>query len=164
MTTVLTTPLPAVAPDPALPLRLAVTPPGERCRLDGAWWPHSRDLSAELPTLIAELDHRWGRITHATVNRLLWPSIPHQLRTGRHTLRLGWFDAEQDPYEISLSSYKINRWDLLVLPPETDPDTARRLMAAASEPGNRHSGSALIDPATTTLWGSARWPVPAPRT
>ncbi|MBC3840959.1 hypothetical protein GXW82_13820 [Streptacidiphilus sp. 4-A2] len=112
---------------------------------------------------MAELDHRWGRITHATVNRQLWPKIPYQVRTGAHTVRLGWFDAEQDPYEITLLSYEINRWDLLVLPPETDPATARRLMAAASRAGNLESASALFDPASTTRWGAARWEAAAPR-
>ncbi|MEZ0067138.1 hypothetical protein ABIA32_003151 [Streptacidiphilus sp. MAP12-20] len=146
-----------------LPLRLSVTPDGERCRLDGAWWPHSRDLKQELPPLVAELDVRWGRITHATVNRHLWPTIPGRVRTGVHTLRLGWFDAEQDPYEISLFSYQVGRWDLLVVPPETDPDEAARLMAAASGAGNRQSAGALLDPDSTSRWGSKRWDATAPR-
>jgi Family of unknown function (DUF5994) len=164
MTTVLaTTPLPAAEPDPAPPLRLSVTPTDERRRLDGAWWPRSRDLEAELPSLIAELDHRWGRITHATVNRHLWPTIPYQVRTGGHAVRLGWYDAEQDPYEISLFSYEINRWDLLVVPPETEPEAARRLMEAASAAGNRQTSSALVDPESTHRWGAARWDTTAPR-
>lgn len=159
MTTVLTTPAPDLAP----PLRLSLTPSGERCRLDGVWWPHSRDLGAELLPLVAELDHRWGRITHATVNRQLWPEIPYEVRTGTHAVRLGWFDAEQDPYEMTLFSYGINRWDLLVLPPETDPDTARRLMAAASSAGNLQSPSALVDPTSASRWGAARWGATVPR-
>ncbi|QMU69871.1 DUF5994 family protein [Streptacidiphilus sp. P02-A3a] len=161
MTTVLTTALPV--PDRALPLRLSLTPSEERCRLDGVWWPHSRDLRAELPPLVAELDHRWGRITHATVNRQLWPTMPNHVHTGTHTVRLGWYDAEQDPYEITLLSYEVNRWDLLVVPPETDPETARRLMATASLAGNRQSPSALVDPASTRRWGAARWDSGAPR-
>jgi hypothetical protein len=36
--------------------------------LDGAWWPRSRDLHAELPALAAVLDPLWGRITRITVN------------------------------------------------------------------------------------------------
>ena len=161
MSTALSTPAPELAP----PLRLSLTPSEAegRCRLDGAWWPHSRDLEEELPPLVAELDHQWGRITHATVNRLLWPEIPYQVRTGTHAVRLGWFDAEQDPYEITLLSYEINRWDLLVLPPETDPDTARRLMATASRAGNLWSPSALVDPTSTSRWGAARWDAIAPR-
>jgi len=148
---------------PDLPLRLSVTPGSERCRLDGAWWPRSRDLEQELPALVAELDHQWGRITHATVNRHLWPSLPHHVRTGTHTVRVGWYDSEQDPYEITLFSYEINRWDLLVVPPETDPDTAARLMASASGAGNRKSADALVEPGSTNRWGAARWNTTAPR-
>ncbi|QMU77208.1 hypothetical protein GXW83_17335 [Streptacidiphilus sp. PB12-B1b] len=162
MTTVLTTPPPAVELAP--PLRLSLTPSSkERCRLDGVWWPHSRDLQVELPSLLAEADHRWGRITHATVNRHLWPSIPYEVRTGTHAVRLGWYDAEQDPYEITLLSYNINRWDLLVLPPETEPGEARRIMASASLAGNLLSPSAVADPGSTNRWGAARWDATAPR-
>ena len=52
--------------------RLALARPGSaRALLDGAWWPYSRDLTAELPGLIEALDARWDRITRVTVNREL---------------------------------------------------------------------------------------------
>lgn len=78
-------------------------------------------------------------------------------------MHLGWFDAEQDPYEISLFSYHVGRWDLLVVPPETDPVTAGRLMAAATQPGNRHSASELVDSDSVRRWGMQRWNATAPR-
>lgn len=61
------------------PLRLALAStdtPG--ALLDGAWWPRSRDLAAELPALTAVLDPLWGRITHVTVTPTLWPVIPRK--------------------------------------------------------------------------------------
>nr|WP_236653435.1 DUF5994 family protein [Streptacidiphilus melanogenes] len=88
--------------------------------------------------------------------------MPHRVRAGTHTVHLGWFDAEQDPYEISLSSYHVGRWDLLVVPPETDPVTAGRLMAAATEPGNRHSASELVDPAPCAAGGHGAGMRPRP--
>ncbi|MEV5899892.1 hypothetical protein [Streptomyces sp. NPDC052127] len=36
---------------------------------------------------------------------------------------------------LKLLSYGTGRWDLLVIPPETGPEAAARLMAAASEYG-----------------------------
>jgi hypothetical protein len=156
-------PLPNAPSADSAPLRLSLTPVSVRSRLDGAWWPRSRDLSRELPALIAELDHRWGRITHATVNRRLWPDVPDGVQVGPHETRLGWFDAEQDPDEISLFSYEIGRWDLLVVPPEATEDDAARLMASASRSGNRDTPSALAEPQSTARWGAARWDSTAPR-
>ncbi|MFD7400682.1 DUF5994 family protein, partial [Streptomyces virginiae] len=44
------------------PARLSLTPKTALAgQLDGAWWPRSRDLEAELPALAAALDETWGR-------------------------------------------------------------------------------------------------------
>ena len=112
----------------------------------GAWWPRSRDLTAELPALIAELDQTWGQINRVTVNVRMWPRIPKRVRTGGHTVRVGWYDAEQDPHDLCLISYGSapGRWDLLVVPPEAEPEQAARLMAAAADVDNQQSASALL--------------------
>ncbi|WP_442814819.1 DUF5994 family protein [Streptomyces sp. NBC_01298] len=112
-------------------------------QLDGAWWPRSRDLSAELPALIAALAEPWGRITRVTVNPTRWPLIPHKVPVAGHTLRVGWF-TEQDPDKLILLSYTVGRWDLLVVPPQTAPASAARLMAAAAVPGSVLTSRALI--------------------
>ncbi len=53
-----------------LPARLSLTPKTTLAgQLDGAWWPRSRDLEAELPALAAALDETWGRI------RLPWTGV-----------------------------------------------------------------------------------------
>jgi uncharacterized protein DUF5994 len=69
------------------------------------------------------------------------------VRTGAHIVRVGWFDAEQDPNDLCLLSYGSapGRWDLLVVPPETDPERAAQLMDAASDLGNKQTASALLD-------------------
>lgn len=115
--------------------------------VNGAWWPRSRDLTAELPALIAVLDQAWGQMNRVTVNVRMWPQVPKRVRTGAHTVRVGWFDAEQDPNDVCLISYGSapGRWDLLVVPPETDPARAAQLMAAASDVANKQTASALLD-------------------
>lgn len=118
-----------------------------RGMLDGAWWPRSRDLTRELPPLIAALEQQagWGPIHHVTVNARMWPDVLKKVRTGNHVVRMGWFEAEQDPHDICLLSLRQRgRWDLLVVPPEFDPDTAVRLMVAASTPGTSQTASALL--------------------
>ncbi|MGW7284268.1 DUF5994 family protein [Streptomyces sp. NPDC054847] len=127
------------------PARLSLTPTGPvPGLLDGAWWPRSRDLSRELPALIAVLDARWGRITRVTVNPTHWPKIPRKVPVAGHTVHVGWFADEQDPHKLILLSYTAGRWDLLVIPPETDAAAAARLIATATTPGGLASASALM--------------------
>jgi hypothetical protein len=112
--------------------------------LDGAWWPRSSDLSAELPLLTAELDSLWGRITRITVNPAHWPTIPRKVPVAGHVVKVGWFRHEQDEHELLLLSYHVGRWNLLVIPPTTPPDTAAWLMTAATDPLGTSSGSRLV--------------------
>lgn len=129
------------SPELRLDLKPAGTPSG---LLDGAWWPHSDDLQLELPSLVSALDVTWGRITRVTVNPLHWRPLPGQVRVPGHTVKVGWFQAEQDPHKLLLLSYGVGRWDLLVIPPRTSEAAAARLMAAATDPRTRLTASALI--------------------
>jgi hypothetical protein len=130
---------------PEAPLRLSLTPNGVRAgRLDGAWWPRSRDLLLELPSLAAELDERWGRVTRVTVNPAQWPVIPRRAPVAGHTVHVGWFSIEQDEHVIMVCSYVPRRLNLLVVPPQTDAVDAARLMAEAADPANTRTASALL--------------------
>jgi hypothetical protein len=129
-------------------LRLRLAPPGSAPALiDGAWWPRSRDLAAELPALVAVLDPLWGRITHVTVNPTFWPVVPRWVPVHGHVVKVGWFRAEQDPHKLLLLSYTVGRWDLLVIPPETSDVTAARLMTTATDPSWSLTASGLMQEA-----------------
>lgn len=124
---------------------LAESPGHPRGLLDGAWWPRSRDLLRELPDLTDVLDPHWGRITRIAVNPAHWPVIPRKVPVHGHVVKVGWFTPELDPHKVLLLSYSVGRWDLLVIPPETRPAAAARLMAAASDPtGAPLTASALM--------------------
>ena len=126
--------LPRPAPVAAPPARLALKTDGRsRGLLDGAWWPRSRDLLRELPTLTDALDPVWGRITRIAVNPAHWPVIPRKVPVNGHVVKVGWFTPQIDPHKLLLLSYDTGRWDLLVIPPETGAESAARLMAAASD-------------------------------
>ncbi|MFF3604437.1 DUF5994 family protein [Streptomyces sp. NPDC002463] len=129
---------------PTLTARLSLTPKTTLAGLlDGAWWPRSRDLTAELPPLVDALEGRYGRITRVTVNPTRWPVVPHKVAVTGHTVHVGWF-TEQDPDKMILLSYTVGRCDLLVIPPETEPAAAARLMAAAAVPGSVLSAGVLM--------------------
>ncbi|MEY9994968.1 hypothetical protein ABIE67_007000 [Streptomyces sp. V4I8] len=128
--------------------RLSLAPTGPApALLDGAWWPRSRDLRAELPSLTAVLDPLWGRITRVTVNPTHWPVVPRKVPVAGHVVKVGWFLAEQDPHELLLLSYGMGRWNLLVVPPQTAPVSAAWLMAAASDPLGMSTASRLMEEA-----------------
>ncbi|MGW7383821.1 DUF5994 family protein [Streptomyces sp. NPDC054794] len=130
---------------PSASARLSLTPTGSvPGLLDGAWWPRSRDLLREIPTLTDALDACWGRITHVTVNPAHWPVIPRKVHVTGHTVHVGWFADEQDPNKVILLSYTVGRLDLLVIPPETEPAAAARLMAAATAQGGIRTASGLM--------------------
>ncbi|GAA4064332.1 DUF5994 family protein [Streptomyces shaanxiensis] len=161
--------------------RLSLAPTGPApALLDGAWWPRSRDLGAELPSLTAVLDPLWGRITRVTVNPTHWPVVPRKVPVAGHVVKVGWFLAEQDPHELLLLSYGMGRWNLLVVPPQTTPVSAAWLMAAASDPLGTSTASRLMaeaarlrtvseaDRAVEAVWDSeggheARDPAARPR-
>ncbi|GHH59471.1 hypothetical protein GCM10018781_02710 [Kitasatospora indigofera] len=141
------------------PLRLSLTPDGARAgRLDGAWWPRSRDLLLELPSLAAEIDKRWGRVTRITVNPAQWPTVPPRIPVAGHTVHVGWFTTEQDEHMIMVCSYAPRRLNLLVVPPATDAVDAARMMSEAAASANVRTASALL--AAETDDGAAR---PQPR-
>ncbi|MFJ9176723.1 DUF5994 family protein [Streptomyces sp. NPDC102360] len=141
-----TTTPPSASPRTA---RIALTPMAGTGLLDGAWWPRSRDLTAEVPALVDVLDSLWGRITRIAVNPMLWPAVPRSVPVRGHVVKVGWFTPELDPHKLLLLSYGPGRWDLLVIPPEAGDEAAGRLMAAAVVPDG--------PPLTATALMAAEW-------
>ncbi|MCX4994934.1 DUF5994 family protein [Streptomyces longwoodensis] len=128
MTTALQPPLPS---RPALRLRLAPRSDLPRA-LDGAWWPRSYDLLAELPHLLAGLPHAWGHITSATVSGATWSAVPDRMLVSGQVVRLRRTPAASTPRTVVLVAPGRGRWDLLVVPPDTTDEAAEPLMSAAA--------------------------------
>ncbi len=55
-----------------------------------------------------------------------------------------WLVHRTGPDKLILLSYTVGRWDLLVIPPETAPTAAARLMAAAAIPGSVFTAGVLM--------------------
>jgi Family of unknown function (DUF5994) len=98
--------------------------------VDGAWWPRSRDLSTELPALLAELATRLGPVARVSHNLDTWDVAPRRLGTVQQ-VRLGGFRA-QHPHTVDVIGLNGSRLTLLVLPPATDPVSARQTLATAA--------------------------------
>ncbi|MEB3979729.1 DUF5994 family protein [Mycobacterium sp. 663a-19] len=97
--------------------------------VQGAWWPQSTRLSAELPSLLAALSLRFGVIDRVRYHQSDWSSAPSSLKHLGGDVIL---DASQDsPNVITVFGKKFGKLDLLVVPPYTRPSEAYTAMATA---------------------------------
>lgn len=125
---------PADRPLPGLRLRLKPKAPPTG-HVDGAWWPHSRDLSAELPALVRVLGVRLGRVTRVTFSLDAWDVPPRLITVDGDAVRLEGFHS-QDQYVLNLSGPDRRRVSLLVIPPDAAPSAAHDALMTASHRGN----------------------------
>lgn len=113
---------------PRYPQRLRLRPeaptPGQ---VDGAWWPRSRDLAAELPALLAALAVRLGDILRVNYNLTEWNSAPRRVVGGGRQIRLDGF-ISRPAHTVDLVAAERHRLTLLLVPSNTDPAAARQIM------------------------------------
>jgi hypothetical protein len=103
--------------------------------VDGAWWPRSDDLAAELPDLLAVLSVRLGRIDRVLYNVNEWAKAAAKLATGGRSVRLDGY-SRQPANTIEVLGLYGHMIVLLVVPPDTDPDLAHEAMMTAAAPSN----------------------------
>jgi len=125
--------------------RLRLKPKAPRSGyVDGAWWPHSDDLAAELPDLLAVLSVRLGRIDRVMYNLNEWAKAPRKLATGGRQVRLDGYQ-HQPTNTVEVLGVNRNRIALLVVPPNADPDQAHTTLMAAAAPGNDSTVDSLLN-------------------
>ncbi|MFD8423181.1 DUF5994 family protein [Streptomyces sp. NPDC059466] len=100
--------------------------------IDGAWWPRSYDLTAELPRLLAGLPRSWGRIEGVLVDGAEWSPFPGRLLVAGEVVRLRRTTARHAPPTVCLVAPGRGRWDLVVVPPTATEEEAARLMQGAA--------------------------------
>jgi len=129
----------APEPGPAAPARAALDPArlslraGARrdARIYGGWWPRSRDATAELPGLIAELSARAGRVTRIAVQVDAFRNIPRQLTADRHGVRIAWF-RYMNPQTVILTMAGSDDLILLLVPEHASPAAAAAALSLAA--------------------------------
>ncbi|MFF1260957.1 MULTISPECIES: DUF5994 family protein [unclassified Streptomyces] len=122
----------AVKPGTAL-LRLQTTHSREGV-LDGAWWPRSRDVTAELPALIQALTTHLGPITRVGLDTAAWEEVPTRLVVDDRVVHLDTFPVGDDTVLITRGDN--DHFVLLVVPSATTADAARVAMARAVDADN----------------------------
>ncbi|MFF4347357.1 DUF5994 family protein [Streptomyces sp. NPDC001530] len=115
--------------------------------LDGAWWPRSHDIAAELPALIAALTEHLGPITRVGLDADAWEELPTRLVIGERVVHIDSFPVGDDTVLITRGEQDL--FCLLVVPPHATPDAARAAMAEAVRADNvTQAEQILIDTGT----------------
>jgi len=123
------------------PVRLVLTAdPVNSGRLDGAWWPYSYDVTVELPSLLNAISERFGRMRAVMLNPDTWSASTQWVPWGTRRARIKWY-LHQDPNIAILLGENDKRIDLLVIPVNTEPDSARAMIDLASSNGNMLTAS-----------------------
>ncbi|GEC03024.1 hypothetical protein SSP24_06790 [Streptomyces spinoverrucosus] len=112
--------------------------------LDGAWWPRSRDIAAELPQLITALTEYLGPITRVGLDADAWERLPMRMTIDDRLVHIDSFPVGDDTVLVTRGEQDL--FSLLVVPPHATPDAARAAMAEAVRAGSvRHAEQILID-------------------
>ncbi|WFB09905.1 DUF5994 family protein [Streptomyces sp. LX-29] len=114
--------------------------------LDGAWWPRSRDIDAELPSLITALTEHLGPVTRVGLDSRAWDDLPTRLIIDDRVVHIDSFPVSDDTVLVTRGDR--DHFSLLVIPPDTTPDTARAAMARAVSADNATAEQILIDTRT----------------
>jgi hypothetical protein len=147
---IITPPATLATEQPRQPLRLKLKPKAPTTGyVDGAWWPRSRDLSAELPALLAVLAVRLGRVQRVSFNLTDWITAPRRIAVNGQPIRLGGFHS-QHTHTVDVIGPTEPRITLLVIPPDTGQTTAHQVLMRASGRGNTDNIGELLTPAATT--------------
>ncbi len=111
--------------------------------VDGAWWPHGEDLTAELPDLLSVLSVRLGPIGRVIYHVNEWATPPAKFADGGRTVRLDGYRLQpvNTVDVLGLNGAKIV---LLVVSPQTDPDQAHAIMMTAAGPSNASTVESLL--------------------
>ena len=119
----------AVAEPPCTDVRMVWGPRDADNRLDGAWWPRSRDATTELQALLPVVaDRVGGPATRVSLNIDAWDSDqPARLHVGQTLVRLGWFHT-LDPAIVTLGRHGQDRLSVAVIPYDADATAAEALL------------------------------------
>ncbi|MET8678240.1 DUF5994 family protein [Streptomyces sp. NPDC004647] len=110
--------------------------------LDGAWWPHSRDIGAELPGLITALTEHLGPITRVGLDASAWDELPGRLVIDGRVVHIHSFPVGDDTVLITRGDE--DHFVLLVVPPEATPSAAHDAMARAVQADNTTQAEQIL--------------------
>jgi len=140
----ITPPAVSASEQPRYSLRLRLRPKALTTGyVDGAWWPRSRDLAAELPALLAVLAVRLGEIPRVSYNLAEWDTAPRRIVVAGNLVRLSGFWS-RPVHTVDVVAGDRRRLTLLLVPPDTESSTAHDAMMHAAERENVDTVAVLL--------------------
>lgn len=112
-------------------------------RLDGGWWPRSRDPEAEFPELVAALQPWLGTANRVSYHLDMWDAAPRKIVFEGLAVHCEGFRS-MDPHTIAVTSSSSGRLNLLIIPPETSDGMARTALDVAADPDSATDGTASL--------------------
>jgi hypothetical protein len=117
--------------------RFCLAPVSGQGDVDGAWWPRTRDVQAELTALLTAVLPVAGRTRSVALHRDAWSSWPMRLQVTGHRVSLGWF-THIDTTAITISGSSHDPLRLRLIPFDTPPRIAAAAMTWASSDKSQH--------------------------
>ncbi|KFU75836.1 hypothetical protein SAMN04489729_7122 [Amycolatopsis lurida] len=112
--------------------------------VDGAWWPRSRDLTAEVPELAIALNGPIGPVWRVAFPPSAWGITVRELICHGRLVKLEGIGS-QNVHVVHVTGGNMRRVTLVVIPPEADSVAAGRVLAAASGQNNVACPETLLD-------------------
>lgn len=106
--------------------------------VNGGWWPYSRVLEDELPTLIEALASSGFAVHRVMYSLRGWDDKPRALATSGRAVRLTGYYTQQSATLILTDSSGLRPLILLVVPPELAADAAAQALTEAGSDGDDH--------------------------
>ena len=139
-----------------VPLRLTLSSDFSHGRLDGAWWPQSRDLGSELRDLAEHVPAGLGRVVRAVCSSPDWDRVPGEVELDGEVIQVGTFS--QSGAHMVILTLAGRNLSLLLVPPDTSEAQAADVMRTAASPENRASARDILStPVTDHGEPSERW-------
>ena len=138
-------------------LRLSLSDEASTDRVDGSWWPRSRDLPREAAELVDHFPTSHGRISRLLFSRPDWDEASkdgrgvRSIRAARGMVKVGSFPSD-DTHLMILTMGSGRRLKLLVIPSDTPEAEAEARLSAS----RRTAGTPSSDVSEGTS-DRARW-------
>ena len=131
-----------------VPLRIRLDNGYQSGPIDGAWWPQSRDLQIEAADLVDHFPHLIGSVERLLFSRPDWDAVAgapsaRRIQARRGPVKVGSFPSD-DTNLMIVKMMSGHRLRLLVIPCDTAPHVAGRLMEQAADERNRESAAELL--------------------
>jgi uncharacterized protein DUF5994 len=124
-------------------LRLRLKSAHRLCgHVQGAWWPHSTRLVAELPPLLDALASRLGPVDRLSYHDSDWSSAPRRSVLAGTDVVVN--ADEGTPHTVTAFGEQFGRVTLLVIPPYTDPSEAYTAVVTAANPTDTSTPDELL--------------------